>query len=60
MADDKQPEERRVSITITIRIESVPASEVAALEEQAFQVGDEWGAQVDINKGAPRGNLPSI
>ena len=58
MADVKPTEERKVSITITIRIDNVPASEVAALEEQAFQVGDEWGAQVDINKGAPRG-LPA-
>ena len=58
MATDKLQVEREYSLTITIRIDKLPASEIAQLEEQASQLGDEWGAVVDINKGAPRG-LPA-
>lgn len=54
MADNKTVDERRYSLTIVIRIDALPASEIAKLEEEASQLGDEWGAQVDINKGAPR------
>lgn len=55
MTDEKtNPEERRVSVVITIRIDAIPLSEVAEIEKQAFDVGDEWGAVVNVNKGAAR------
>jgi len=57
MATSTDQKEREYSLTITIRIDKMPASEIATLEEQASQLGDEWGAVVDINKGAPR-SLP--
>lgn len=57
--NEQEQSERNVSLIISIRIDSVPLSEVAALEAQAFDLGDEWGAQVDINKGAPRGTPPA-
>lgn len=47
-------DDRKVSVIITIRIDSIPLSEVAAIEKQAFDVGDEWGAVVNVNKGAAR------
>lgn len=55
MANDAQIKEREYSLTITIRIDRLPASEIAKLEEEASTLGDEWGAMVDINKGSPRG-----
>lgn len=54
MTDEQGKTERMVSVLITIRIDSVPLSAIADLEEEAFKVGDEWGASVDINKGQPR------
>ena len=54
MEEEQKKDERMVSVLITIRIDSVPLSAVADLEKQAFDVGDEWGASVDINKGQPR------
>lgn len=57
MATNEPVTEREYSLTITIRIDRLPASEIAKLEEEASQLGDEWGAQVDINKGSPRGAL---
>lgn len=58
MANDEVKPERNVSLVITIVIDSVPASEVAGLEEEAFQLGDEWGARVNINKAEPRPTFP--
>lgn len=55
MADKSQTDERMVSMIITIRIDSIPLSEAQKIEEEALRVGDEWGADTDINKGAPRG-----
>jgi hypothetical protein len=55
--DNKTPA-RKVSLVITIVIDSVPSDEVAALEEQAFQIGDEWGARVNVSKAEPRGQIP--
>ena len=49
-----KPADRPVSVIITIRIDSIPLSEVAEIEKQAFDVGDEWGAVVNVNKGAAR------
>ncbi len=54
MAEEQKQPERRVSLVITIVIDSVPVSEVSDLEEQAFQLGDEWQARVNINKAEPR------
>ena len=54
MAEQTDQKERLVSLLITIRIDAIPASQVQAIEEEAFRVGDEFGAQVDINKGAAR------
>jgi len=54
MAENNQVNDRLVSLLITIRIDSIPASQVAQIEDEAFRVGDEFGAQVDINKGAAR------
>lgn len=56
---DKTQDERMVSIVITIMIDSVPNSQVGALEEQAFQVGDEYGARVNVSKSEPRG-VPQV
>lgn len=56
---ETNPIERMVSVVITIVIDSVPNSQVAPLEEQAFQVGDEWGARVNVQKGEPRPTLTS-
>lgn len=50
-----QIKEREYSLTITIRIERLPASEIVRLEEEASRLGDEWGATTDINKSSPRG-----
>lgn len=54
MAETKEQPERKVSLVITIVIDSVPISEVGDLEEQAFQIGDEWQARVNVNKSEPR------
>jgi hypothetical protein len=55
MTDEQNAQqERRVSLIITIRLDSVPVSEVARLEEEAMSLGDEYGAQTDIIKSNPR------
>lgn len=54
MPENNKPVDREVSLIITIRINSIPSSQVAQIEEEAFRVGDEYGAQVDINKGVAR------
>ena len=54
MATSTDQKEREYSLTITIRIDRLPASQIVKLEEEASQLGDEWGAVVNIFKDAPR------
>jgi hypothetical protein len=55
MADTiQQEQERKVNLVITIRLDNVPVSDVARLEEEAMSLGDEYGAQTDIIKSNPR------
>lgn len=54
MAEINQNNERHVSMIITIRIDDLPLSEAQRIEAEALQVGDEWNAQTEINKGDPR------
>lgn len=54
MATEKDVPARSVQLIINIVIDSVPADEVAALKEQAYQLGDEWGARVNVNETPAR------
>ena len=60
MAEQEVQPKRMVSMVITIILDAVPNDETPALEEQALQVGDEWGARVNISKAEARGVLPQV
>lgn len=53
MADQPQAE-RKVSLTLTIRINSITQSEAQALEDKIRDLADDFGAEVLSSRGAER------
>lgn len=58
MAEQKAEQSRMVQLVINIVIDAVPLDAVNALKEQAYQLGDEWGARVNVNETPTRTVTP--
>ena len=57
MATTNEKPERMLSLTVTIRVNSISQTDAQALEDAIRDVADDYQAEVTANRGAER---PSI